>query len=98
MIKQKVALYCINILYNISRCWTKDHWYIIKLKSADNFPHASSEGKDKDPIEITLSSWMDLFLAWLIGLILVSIASGILYAAIDCFQLITKKQVYYYSN
>ena len=45
----------------------------------------SSEGKEKgkDPIEITSFGWTDLFLAWIIDLILLSIALGLLFAEIS---------------
>ena len=49
-------------------------------------PSSSSgggEGIEKAPVEITLSSWGDRFLAWLVDFILVSIGLAILFALIS---------------
>lgn len=56
----------------------------------DNNPSAPSssssgggEGIERGPVEITLASWGDRFLAWLVDFILVSIGLAILFALIS---------------
>src|ERR671919_2722427 len=43
----------------------------------------AGEGKQSSPVEITLASWGDRFLAWLVDFILVSIGLAILFALIS---------------
>jgi uncharacterized RDD family membrane protein YckC len=46
-------------------------------------PSGGGEGIGRGPVEITLASWGDRFLAWLIDFILVSIGLAILFALIS---------------
>lgn len=46
-------------------------------------PSGGGEGIERGPLEITLASWGDRFLAWLIDFILVSIGLAILFALIS---------------
>jgi uncharacterized RDD family membrane protein YckC len=46
-------------------------------------PSGGDEGVESAPVEITLASWGDRFLAWLVDFILVSIGLAILFALIS---------------
>jgi uncharacterized RDD family membrane protein YckC len=46
-------------------------------------PSGGGEGIERGPVEITLASWGDRFLAWLVDFILVSIGLAILYVLIS---------------